>query len=256
MTGLGNLTHRAHEVFLGEQVTGAHAQLAAYDLLIQAVVTVDDDLVDAGLLAFKHAHLQRDAVALDFPFNGDKVIEEVTIVEVEVGNGVIVFLGALVEEFLVVHVTLLDTEHFTQHRRRIYSVTHPRDVRDVITLALADLEIDVHRLLVIRHYAVAHDDGITVTLLVILVDNELFIVLVIALDELLLREDFPNVVLLVGLLHGALDLVVTQHLVAVDINLVDLDFLVLVHVDVDDDLVLLAQVRNRDNFTSRLTESL
>ena len=78
----------------------------------------------------------------------------------------------------------------------------------------------------------------------------------VALDKLLLAEDFPQVLLLVGLLHRALEFAVAQHLVAVDVNLVDLDFLVLINVDVDDDLVLLAQVGHLHDFTRGLAETL
>ena len=256
MARLGDFAHRAHEVLLGEQVTGAHTQLATYHLLIQAVITVDDHLVDAGLLALIHAHLQRDAVTLDFALNRDEVIEEVTVVEIEIGNGVIILLGTLVEKFLVIDVTLLDAQHLTQSGRRIDGIAHPGDIRDIVAFALADLEVNIHALLIKGHNAVAQDNGITVTFLVILVDNELLVGFIIAHDELLLREDFPQALLLIGLLHGALDLVVAQYLVAVNIDFVDLDFLVLVHVDVDDDLVLFAQVGNLDNFTCSLTESL
>ena len=256
MSRLSNLACRAHEVLLGEQVTGTNAQLTTHHLLIQAVVTVDDHLVDAGLFALEHAHFQVNAVPLDFALDGYELIEQVTVVQVQVGNSVIVFLCALGEQLLVIHITLLDTQDLVENDRRIDGVSHPGDVRDVITLALINLEVNVNALPIIGDHAVAHDDSVAVTFLVILVDDELLVGLIIALDELLLRENLQDVLLLIGLLHRALDLAVAQHFIAVDIDLVHLDFLMLVNIDVDDDLVLLAQVRFLDNFASRLAKAL
>ena len=55
-------------------------------------------------------------------------------------------------------------------------------------------------------------------------------------------EELHDVVVLIGFLHHALYSSVAQHMVAVQIYLVNLDFLVLIHYDVDNRLVLLAQV--------------
>ena len=46
--------------------------------------------------------------------------------------------------------------------------------------------------------------------------------MVIAFDEFLLAEEFPDVASLVGLLDHALEFAVRQHLVAVDVDFVDL----------------------------------
>ena len=203
---LGNLTRRTHEVVLGEEVAGAHTQLAAHDFLIETVVTVDNHLVDASLLAFIHAHLQIDAVALDLALDGDELVEEVSVVEIEVGNGVVVLLRALVEQLLVIDVAFLDAQHIVEQCRREDGIAHPRDVGDVVTLALVNSEINVNALLVKGYNAVFHDNGIAIAFLVILVDNQLLVGLIVTLDKLLLRENLPQVSLLVGLFHRALEL--------------------------------------------------
>ncbi len=60
MAGLGYLTRRAYQIALAEQLTGLDAQLAAHNLLIQPVITIDDHLVDPRLRPLEHAQLQID----------------------------------------------------------------------------------------------------------------------------------------------------------------------------------------------------
>ena len=84
--------------------------------------------------------------------------------------------------------------------------------------------------------------GVAVTELVVLVDDARAVVGEVAVDELALAEDLEQVGAFVGLLHDALDLAVGEHLVAVDVYLVDLDLAVAVDDDVEDHLVLLREV--------------
>ena len=60
VSGLSNLTCRTHQVFLAEQLTWTHTQLTAHYLLIQAVITINHNLVDACLLALIDSHLKVD----------------------------------------------------------------------------------------------------------------------------------------------------------------------------------------------------
>ena len=256
MTRLSNLAGRAHQVVLAEQIARTHTQLAAHHLLIQPVVAVDDHLINTCLLALIHAHLQVDGVALDARLDGDKLVEEVAIVHIQVGDSIVILLCALVEQFLVVDIALADAQHFVEHGGRIDGVAHPRHTVDVVFLALVDGDVNVDRLVVVVDHTVGHDDRIAVALLVILVDDALLVVLIVRAHKLLLAEELEQVAFLIGLLHRALDLAVAQHLVAGDVNLVHLDFVVLVHHDVDHHRVLVAQVLALHDSTLGLLKTL
>ena len=86
------------------EVAGFDAQFAAYDVFVQARVAGDGDVVDGGLFAFVDAHFVVDAVAIDVYFDGVEVEKQVTIVLIEFGYGVIVFVQAFVQLFQVVDV--------------------------------------------------------------------------------------------------------------------------------------------------------
>ncbi len=68
------------------------------------------------------------------------------------------------------------------------------------------------------------------------------VVLIVALHEFLLAEDFEKVFFLVCLLHGAFESAVAQHLVAVEVDFVYFHLVVLVDNDVDKHLVFVGEV--------------
>ena len=227
---------RADEVLLVEQLTGLYKQLTAYDLFIKAVVTVDDHVVDGGLWSLDHSHLKGDWVAVYVLLDGYELIEEITLILIDVGYVVVIALvgvGALLENLLVVDIAGLHVEHIVKEVARIDGVAHPVDWADVVLLALFKGDVDVDGLVVVGDYAVAQDFCVTVALFVILFDDAVQVVLEVAFNKLLLAEEVDELALLVGLLHRALDGVVAQHLVAVDVDFVYLHLVVLVDIDVD-----------------------
>ncbi len=82
MTGLRDFTCRTHEVAFGEQFTGLHTELTTNHLLIEAVVTIDDYIVDTRLWAFEYTHFKVDGVTTHVFLNRHKVEEEVTFVHI------------------------------------------------------------------------------------------------------------------------------------------------------------------------------
>ena len=244
---LGNLAGGAHKVFLREEFARAHTQLAAYYLLIQAVVAVDHDVVDASLRTLDHPHLERNAVALDFRLDRHELEEEVSVVHIQVGNGVVVLKGALVEQFLVVHIAGFHSEDCVESRRRVDGVASPRNVGDIVFLTLLDVDMHVDKVVFVSRHAVAQDFGVAVAKFVVFLDDESEVGFVVLLHEFFLAEKIQEFRLLVGFLHCALDFVVRQHVIAVDIYFVDFYLFVFVDVDVHNHLVLLAEVgRLRD----------
>ena len=84
VAGLSDFTCRTHEIAFGEQVARAHTQLAAYHFLVEAVVTVDYDIVDTRLRTFDYTHLERDAVADYIALDRHEVVEQIAAVHIEV----------------------------------------------------------------------------------------------------------------------------------------------------------------------------
>ena len=154
MACLGYFSCGAHEVGLAEQLSGFHAQFAAYHFLVELVVAVDDDVVDACLRALGDAHFKRYAVAFDFAFDGYEVEEQIAVVHVEVAHGVVVLGEALVHVLLVVYVAGLHVEVGGEHVRRVYRVAHPADVLDVIAVSFVEFYVHVDGLFVVRYHAV------------------------------------------------------------------------------------------------------
>ena len=103
--------------------------------------------------------------------------------------------------------------------------------------------MDIHIVLAERHYAVRHDDRITITQFGIFVHQILLGFLVLALYELLATEPAADVLLLVHLLeHAFLDettlyLLLCQVVVSADVDMMNLHLILLLHIDIQYDLV-------------------
>ena len=237
MSRLGYLTDRTHEIVLAEEFARTYEQLATHHLLIKSVVAVDLHPVDTCLRALHHAELQVDGVAPDIFLNGHKLIEEVAVVEIIVGHSILIGLCALLEKLLVVHFTGTDIEYAVEPVSINDSIAYPRDIADIILLALFKVDVDVDLLLVKRHYAVRKDLRVTVAKLVVFFENAVEVILIIVLHKLFLFEEIHYIAAFVGLFHRAFDLLVGKHLIARDIDLMNLELVVFVHVDLHDHFV-------------------
>ena len=225
-------------------------------LFVKSVVTVDDNAVDSCLWTFHDTHFQGNGVAFDFRFDGHKLEEEVAVVHVEVGYGVFVFCRTLVEQCLVVDVTRLDAENVVECRRRIDCVACPRDVGNEVLFAFFHINVDIYGLFVVLSYAVAYDASIAVAQFVIFLDDEVQVVFVVRFHEFFLAEKVEQLSFFVGFLHYSLNLVVAQHLVAGNIDFMNLYLFVLVDVDVDNHFVFLADVRSQSDVDCYVAEAL
>ena len=92
MARLRDLTRRTDQVIAAEELSRLGAQLTADIVFIEPIVTVDDHFIDRGLWAFLYADFKRDRVVLHLHFDGVGVEEEVTVVVVDVRDGVVVGL--------------------------------------------------------------------------------------------------------------------------------------------------------------------
>ena len=96
------------------------------------------------------AHLDIDGVVVDVHLDGLDVGEHVTVVVVVVSGSVVVFAQALLDMSLVVDIAALHAEDGVQIVGGDNGITHPRDVADVVLVALIELDIDIDVLVVVR----------------------------------------------------------------------------------------------------------
>ncbi len=208
MSGLSDFAQRTYKVALAEQFARFYTELAADNLFVKSVVAVDGHIVDSGLRTFHHTHFQRYAVAGNFAFDRHEVIEQVTVVHVQVGHSVLVFGESLVHQLLVVYVAGLEFEIGVEYFIGVYRVAHPCNILDIVLASLVDVDVNIDHLLVVRHYRVSHDFGVAIALFVVLLEYAVKVVAVIVLNEFFLLEQVQNLAVFIGFLHGALQLVV------------------------------------------------
>lgn len=146
---LRQFAQRAHQVGLAVEVARFYAEFAANNMLVQARIALDGDIVDGGLLALVDAHFVVDAVAFDVYLHGVEVEEEVAIVLIEFRHRVVVFVQAFVQLFQVVHIAPIDVQHTAQVVARIDRIARPSDVAEVVFFAFVDSEIDIDMIFVV-----------------------------------------------------------------------------------------------------------
>ena len=256
MSHLHQSTHGLYQVLTIEQIARAYQEVTTHHILIDTVVTTDDNLVDSGLLSFHDAHFQVDGVTFNVHFHRVEGVEQVTVVIVQVTDGIIIAHQTFIEQFLIIYVTTLHMEQAFELGRRINGVTHPSDVTQIIFLTFIYMHEDIYRTFIKRGNAVFHNHGITVTQLIVLVDNQLLVSLVILIRELFGTEDIDQLVLLIGLLHHTLQLLGTDGFIAFESNLVDFDLIFLVDVHLYDDLIFLCRIIYLHHFHLRVLETL
>ena len=135
-----------------------------------------------SLRTLEDTHFEVDAVTYNIDFSRLKLIEEVTIVPVFITHSVIIFSQALVEELLIIHISLSHTEDMSEVISGIDGITHPCDVAEIVFLSFLHLHIYIDMLLVEGGDAIFEYHGIAVTELVILLDK-VFLSLLISLGS-------------------------------------------------------------------------
>ena len=181
----GYLTCRTLKGILREKVARLSTQLTAHHFLVETVVTEDAYIADVSLHALADTHLQVDGVSHNVDLSGFQVVEQVTRVPVQVAHCILVFSESLVQERLVVDVTLLHAEHLVEVVGGIDCITHPGNVAEIIALAFVHLDKDVDMILVSIPHGVFQDDGIAETQLVVFLDEVLLISRIAFVSKLL-----------------------------------------------------------------------
>ena len=177
MTDRGKLTGSTHQGLLREEVTRLGAQLTTDHILVKTVVTIDTHMTESCQRTLLYAHLDIDGVAHDIHLGRIDAGEHITVVPIQVTHSVIVATQTLFQQCLVIYVTTLHGEQLVQSVGSIYGITHPLDVADVVFLTLIHLDIDIDMLVVVVPHTILKDGSITVTVLVILGNQLLFILL-------------------------------------------------------------------------------
>ena len=241
-------TRTSLQGILGKEVARLGTQLASDDVLVQTVVTHDAYAADMSLRALLNAHFQVDAVADDVHFGRLQVVEQVTVVPVEVAHGVVVLRESLVHVLLVVDVAFLHAQHIGQMVGVVDGVSHPSDVPQIVFLPLVHLYIYIDVLVVEVPDAVFQNGGIAVSVLVVFVNQVLFVFLPALRCELLLLQEGGEFVYFVYVLEGTfgekltLDFRVRELFVTLDDDLVHLHLFLLVHGDVQNHLILVRHI--------------
>lgn len=160
---LGQILQRTLDAFHREEVAGLGSKFAANDVFINAVVACDANVVEGGLTSFADTHFKVDRVAVDIDFNGVEVVEHVTIVVIQVTDGVFVLIKAFVHLCLVIDVAFLHLQHAFQKVGIVDGISYPRDVADIILCSLINVEVYIYVFVVDGLYAVGNDAGVAIT---------------------------------------------------------------------------------------------
>ena len=196
------------------------------------------------LRSLEDTHLEIDTVADDVHLRWLQVIEEVTVVPIEIAYGILVLAQSFLQQSLVVDVAFLHTEEAVQLVGSNDGVAHPCHVTQVIFLSFLYLDVDVDVLLVVVPDGVFDDGHVAIAQFVIFVYQGLLSLAIALVGELLRLEHLREFASLVNLAEGALaeeralDLRVTQFLVAVEDDVAHLHLRLLVDRDVENDLIL------------------
>ena len=83
-------TEGVHQVFLTEEHPWLGVELTTYHILVDDIITSDDDLVDGGLGPFGHSHLEGYGVALDIGLDRVDASEDIAVVVVEIAYSIFV----------------------------------------------------------------------------------------------------------------------------------------------------------------------
>ena len=230
----GEFTHRAREGIHGEEVAGLGAKFAANDVIVDTVVAGDANAIVGGLFAFAHANFEVDAVFVDLDFNGIGTEEDITVVVILVADGIFVGVESLVEQRLVVDVTLFHAQGGFECLRGVDGVAHPGDVAQVVARSLVEFEVDIDVLVVIGHDTIGHNHGVAIAPTVHLFDEQTLVFFVFVGEEFARSEGDPLFEggAVAGFLHRIFEWRDHFGIYAGDVDFVDGDFVAFVHIDV------------------------
>ncbi len=219
-------------------------------------------MTEVGLMVLRDAHLEVDTVADDVDFSRLKIIEEVTVIPVEVAHSIVIGSESLVEQLLIVNVTLLHTKHRTEIVGRVDRVAHPGDITQIVFLTFRHLQVDIHMLGIIVIDTILENHCITITILIVFL-NEVFLILLPAVGRELLRlEERREFTGLMGLLESALTekstfyLQIGELIIAVNDDTVHALLLLLVDDHIKNYLILLCHIRTLVDFDIGILEAL
>ena len=136
-------------------------------------------------LYFLNTHFEVDRVPVNIHFYRVKVIKHITAVVVVVTNSIFISTQTFIHKFLVVYISSLHAELFIQHISREDGITYPCNISQIIFVTFFDAHIYIYGTVIIRSHAVYYDLGITITQLVILINNKLFVFFVFLFNEFL-----------------------------------------------------------------------
>ena len=198
-------------------------------MLVHARVSYNIDFINSSRFSLVHTHFKIDRVILYINLHGFHIEEEIAAVCVQFAHSVVIRLEPFIESLEIIHISGFDTEGGIQQFVGIDGISDPFDRAYVVFVSLAESDIHINPVWVlgVRHYAVRNDVCVAVTILVVFVNDGLFVFFVFGGDEFLGAEEVDDMVV-IRFLHRFVDLQVTQRFVPrqVDFSYLCLYFLI------------------------------
>ena len=217
---------------------------------------MNNHIVNTCLRSLFHSEFEVDRVTLHIFFNRHKVIEEITVVEIQVSYGIIIGRSSLFKELLVIYISRLNFKDSVKEVGVVNSVTYPRYIVDIIFLTFLNVDVHIHALFIVRHNAVAYNLGIAVTEFIVLFNNSFQVILIIILDKFFLSEKIHDITVFVCLLDGSLNLFICKHFVTINIYFVNLHLVVFINIDIHNHFVGFRKILMERNHNVGIAESL
>ena len=219
-------------------------------------------MAEAGLRTFGDAHLKVDGVSVDIHLHWVYIGEHITIVPVIVAHRIVVFAQTLVHLLLVIDIATLHAQQFLEIFGVDHRIADPGDVAHKIALSLIHLQQDVDMLLIVVPNRVFENCHIPVSQLIIFIHEILFGSLVPFVGKLLRLQETAQFACLVHLgehtfpEQSTLDFPGRKILVALDDNMADFHLGLLVHVHIQDYLVVTRHIVTLGNIDFRIFVTL
>ena len=214
------------------------------------------------LLSFLDTHFEVYGVSYDVHLCRCEVVEDISVVPVHISHGILVFRESLVDMLLVVDISLSHAKDIGEHVSIIDGVSNPFDIAHVVFLSLTNLYVHVHVLTVVRRDTIGNDGSIAISEFVIFVYKVLLVFLEALWSIFLCLEERIQLSCLVRLLQSSFfeqatfNLTKRELFVSLDGDGVNFQFLLLVDINIENNHVLLSNVRTLADIDFSIVEAL
>ena len=173
-------------------------------MLIQPVITLNDDFVDTSLLSFVHTQFQVYGIIFDIYFDRIELEEKITVIHIQIGNCIFIFHSPLPQELLIIYISRFHSKQCTQVFRRIKGIPHPTDIPQIIFSAFIYLNEYIYSLIIIRGNTITYDNSVPITQFIIFINNQIKVFRKFFFYKFFGTEQINQFPFLIGFLHYTL----------------------------------------------------